>query len=283
VRALPGLRAAVLSRAAMEAKLHAEKDACAEKDTPLAPQSLADIAAGRFVEGGSGVAASAPPPWLGPTQRSSYERTKDVFEERAFSFTLFFHVSLVIGFNLKPLLDALVFTDDSGTPAEALKRCASVVVLVVRALPSHLFADGRRLTPRRPHHPTRRYMDTFAHLIDWHTGNIFDPKQTAYTSVEAVRKIHAGVRSAMEAKGKNLAINQFNLAVVQTGFMGLVTVAPLQLGLVLRDSQLSDYVFFWRCVGRQLGIDDRYNLCGGGMRVSSTIVHEVPAPVNVSV
>ena len=57
----------------------------------------------------------------------------------------------------------------------------------------------------------------------------------------------------------------------------------LHVGLVLKESQLSDYVFFWRCVGRQLGIDDRYNLCGGGLRVSSTIVHEVPAPVNISV
>ena len=205
------------------------------------PQSLADIEAGRFVEGDSGVDASTPPAWLGPTQRACYDRTRDVFEQHAFVYTMCFHVSLVIGFNLKPLLDALVFTGDSGTPTQALQR----------------------------------YMDTFAHLVDWHTGDIFDPTATAYKSVEDVRKIHAGVRGAMEAKGKKLAINQFNLAVVQSGFMGLSTVAPEQLGLVLKESQLSDYVFFWRCVGRQLGIDDRFNLCGGGKRASDAIVQEV--------
>ena len=79
----------------------------------------------------------------------------------------------------------------------------------------------------------------------------------------------------MEAKGKALAINQFNLAVVQTGFMGLATVAPDKLGLILTEAQLSDYVFFWRCVGRQLGIEDQYNLCGGGKLVSDKIVNEV--------
>ena len=154
-----------------------EKGAPTKGDEGPAPQTLAELQAGRFVEGDSGVAASEPPAWLGPTQIACYARTKGVFEQHAFAFTLFFHVSLVIGFNLKPLLDALVFTADSATPAQALQR----------------------------------YMDTFAHLMDWHTGNIFDPTTTAYTSVEAVRKIHAGVRSAMEAKGKALAINQFNL------------------------------------------------------------------------
>ena len=44
---------------------------------------------------------------------------------------------------------------------------------------------------------------------------------------------------------------------------------------MLKESQLSDYVFFWRCVGRQLGIDDRFNLCGGGKRASDAIVQEV--------
>ena len=148
-----------------------------------------------------------------------------------------------MGFDIAPLLEALVFTDASSSPKTALPR----------------------------------YMDTFAHLIDWHIGgSIFDPKTKAFKSTAAVRAIHKGVRGAMQAKYPGThKINMYNLATVQTGFMGAATTSPTAYGLRVSDAKLSDYVYFWRCVGRQLGIADEFNLCGNGKKNSDAIVNEI--------
>ena len=63
----------------------------------------------------------------------------------------------------------------------------------------------------------------------WHTKDLLASKPH-WLQVLDGQPVACSSISAMEAKGKTLAINQFNLAVVQTGFMGLVTVAPSQLG-----------------------------------------------------
>jgi hypothetical protein len=51
-------------------------------------------------------------------------------------------------------------------------------------------------TPEKAH---VRYQDTFIHLMDWHLGNIFDGKtpDKAYTSIQAVRSLHAAIRKEM--------------------------------------------------------------------------------------
>ena len=68
-----------------------------------------------------------------------FETVIPFFKQHAFTMTLMWHTSLVIGFSLNCLLEALVFTGDSGTPKKALAR----------------------------------YMLTFERLIDWHSGNIW--------------------------------------------------------------------------------------------------------------
>eukprot|EP00427_Karlodinium_veneficum_P035270 CAMPEP_0169300168 /NCGR_PEP_ID=MMETSP1016-20121227/67469_1 /TAXON_ID=342587 /ORGANISM="Karlodinium micrum, Strain CCMP2283" /LENGTH=343 /DNA_ID=CAMNT_0009392487 /DNA_START=1 /DNA_END=1030 /DNA_ORIENTATION=+ len=66
-----------------------------------------------------------------------------------------------------------------------------------------------------------------------------------------------------------------DMAIVQTGFMGAVTIVPQKFGLHAADKDLEDYVFFWKCVGHQLGIDDKFNLCSLGKATSDKIVWEV--------
>ena len=64
-----------------------------------------------------------------------------------------------MGFDIAPLLEALVFTDASSSPKTALPR----------------------------------YMDTFAHLIDWHIGgSIFDPKTKAFNASPRVSTVQVG-------------------------------------------------------------------------------------------
>ena len=70
-------------------------------------------------------------------------------------------------------------------------------------------------------------MATFKHLVSWHTGDIFAQGSDSYTSVQQVRKIHEGVRRAMNRdepggspSGKTW-ISMYNMGCVQARRAGL--------------------------------------------------------------
>eukprot|EP00929_Paragymnodinium_shiwhaense_P086687 TRINITY_DN47153_c0_g1_i1.p1 TRINITY_DN47153_c0_g1~~TRINITY_DN47153_c0_g1_i1.p1 ORF type:complete len:429 (+),score=63.16 TRINITY_DN47153_c0_g1_i1:72-1358(+) len=212
---------------------------CHADPQPVGPHSLQDIKAGKDTDGDTGHSPLQMPPWL---DMERYLRVRRFFMENAMSLVLAWHCSLVIGFSLPPLLAALVFTHASDTAKESLER----------------------------------YARTFAHLARWHTGNIFDPASEAFKSVNQVRSLHAGVRHKMETKMPGFkAITMYDMATVQTGFMGAITRYSTRFGIFSRQAQLEDYIYFWKCVGYQLGIDDKYNLCSLGKEVSDEIVTEI--------
>jgi len=158
-------------------------------------------------------------------------------------FVLTWHFSLVMGFCVKPLLEALVFTGNSSTPQTSLKR----------------------------------YIKTYLYLAEWHLcGDMFDPSTRAFQSVQTVRKIHDTVRGNMEKDmPKQKWMTQYDMCLVQTGFMGSLVVTPHAFGMHLNDSEVDDYVYFWKCVARQLGVMDTYNLCGVDYKTSESITWEV--------
>ena len=144
---------------------------------------------------------------------------------------------------MKPLLEALVFTGNSSTPQTSLKR----------------------------------YIKTYLYLAEWHLcGDMFDPSTRAFQSVQTVRKIHDTVRGNMEKDmPKQKWMTQYDMCLVQTGFMGSLVVTPHAFGMHLNDSEVDDYVYFWKCVARQLGVMDTYNLCGVDYKTSESITWEV--------
>ena len=207
------------------------------------PRSLADIAKGSHIDGDTGGDPTLKPEWF---DKEEYAKIHAFFEKNVVSLTLAWHCSITIGFSIKDLLRALVFTGASSTPSTSLDR----------------------------------YIDTFKHLVLWHMGDVFRPDAMAFKSVQGVRGLHASVRHAMDQKvGGRTWISMYDMAIVQTGFMGAITVTPEAFGMDCTSEELSTYVYFWRCVGHQLGIADQYNLCGGGVRVSTPIVNEVISQV----
>lgn len=204
----------------------------------VGPTCLADLKVGASVDGDSGISPLLLPPWM---DFERYSKAKSFFEENAFSLVMTWHCSLVMGFSLPCLLEALVFTKVSDTPWKSLMR----------------------------------YVHTAKHLVSWHLGNIWDPSSASHSSIASVRSMHKGVREAMDAKIKGRWITMYDMALVQSGFMGAVTIVPDKFGIRVKDSTLDDYVFFWKCIGYQLGIDDRFNLCSLGRPTSDNIVWEV--------
>lgn len=57
-------------------------------------------------------------------------------------------------------------------------------------------------------------------------------------------------------------------------FVGMVALGSDKLGFALSESQLEGYVYLWRCIGRQLAVEDRLNLCGGGAETVRAITRE---------
>ena len=204
----------------------------------IGPTCLADIQKGATVEGDSGTDPNTPPDWM---DEAKYKRVKKFFEKHALSLGLSWHCGLTIGFAMDNLLEALVYTGDSGTPAKAAAR----------------------------------YADTGKHLVAWHMGDIFDKTNKGYQSLQGVRSMHAAVRKDMEAHLAGQFMTQYDMASVQTGFMGAITTWPTKFGLNATDEELEDYVFFWKCVGRQLGIADDFNLCAQGRATGDKITVEL--------
>lgn len=209
----------------------------------VGPSSLDDLKKGSQTDGDCGSDPTQPPPWL---DMARYSKVVAFFEKHTMSLTLIWHCSLVIGFSLPSLLTAVDFTHVSDTPKKALQR----------------------------------YMRTFDALVLWHTGNIWDSSSKSYASVQDTRGMHKAVRSNMKVHLPGTTwISMYDMATVQTGFMGATTLMPTKFGIHVTAEELEDYVFFWKCVGHQLGLEDQYNLCSLGKVTSDKIVNEVISQV----
>ena len=50
---------------------------------------------------------------------------------------------------------------------------------------------------------------------------------------------------------------------LQFAFIGLIVLHPEKMGFSSKPQDIERLIYFWRCVGHMLGIEDRYNLCCG--------------------
>jgi hypothetical protein len=215
------------------------------------PTSLADLQKGAKTIGDSGTDPTVKPSWLTPDLYSS-THISQFFNQNLFSFACAWHCSLTLGFSLPDLLKPLVYTKQSSTPKTAQKR----------------------------------YMDTFLHLSNWHEGDIFEPATTAFDSVQEVRGYHAAVRKNMTRDQPGTTwISAYNMGCVQAGFFAAISMHGDKFGLSGKDNSeenMVKYVAFWRCVGRQLGVADQFNLCSRDRttvtNVLGQIINEVLLP-----
>lgn len=157
--------------------------------------------------------------------------------------------SLVSGFSVVNLLEPLVFTNKSSTPKKSLKR----------------------------------YLDTVRHVALWHYGDILDPLSLARKSIRKVHSMHKSVRDRMvEANTDGRHFTQYDMSLVQAGFVGFIILYPEELGLQGSKSDLEDFVYFWRWVGFFSGIDEDNNICIHGLddayRICKQVENEIVYP-----
>ena len=175
--------------------------------------------------------------------KEKFNNGREFFRKHMAMIILALHFSLTTGFAITNLLVPLVFTKQSNTPEKAQKR----------------------------------YINTLFHLLKWFTGDVWDaPNGDSYKSVQEVRRMHTKVAKKMNSDLKDKQyVSQYDMAIVLSGFMGAVVMYPKGFGIRCTKQELDDYVFFWRCIGYLLGINDKYNICANGYQEAYDICKEI--------
>ncbi len=194
---------------------------------------LSDLQDGRDIPGDSGNPTDVMPDWM---DMDKFRRGRQFLLDHTSSILLGLHFSLASGLSITTLLTPLVFTGQSSTPQTA--------------------AD--------------RYSMTGYYLILWYAEDVWDaPNGLAYKAIRKVRSMHSSVARAMNRSEKQkdgpLFVSQYDMAVVQAGFMGAALLYTRDLGIRCTRQELEDYAFYWRGIGYLLGIEDRYNMCTDGL------------------
>ena len=175
--------------------------------------------------------------------RQKFDRGQKFFQHHVFSCLIGMMFSLACGLSIKNLLDVLVATGKSSKPKDSFIR----------------------------------YARTAFHVVRWHYGDILNSSTKAGKSIRTVRQIHNKAREFMIERSKNngknstcnrIWISQYDMSLVQCGFMGTIVMYPKELGIRCSKADLEDYVYFWRWVGFFLGIKDKNNICNKGYDVA---------------
>lgn len=207
---------------------------------------LEDLQTGSSVPLDCGQVNYEKPCWL---DKDRYIHGQQFFQRHLVPMMLAMHCSLSCGFAITNLLKALVFTKQSDTAPKSIKR----------------------------------YLETFYHLMLWHTGDVWDdPSDKAYQSVRKVKQMHTSVARAMNTEQDGApeeGISQYDMSLVQCGFMGAVTMYPEGFGIRCSEQELGDYIYFWRCIGFLLGIKDEYNMCSGSYKQTMVLCKQIEQQV----
>jgi hypothetical protein len=117
----------------------------------------------------------------------------------------------------------------------------------------------------------KRYLSTQQRVRSWYESDPFDPESSAYKNLRAVRAMHQHVLKLMNGKtgrvigkDKNIWVSQYDMALTQWAFIGILILYPKECGLHPATKQeLGQLIYFWRVMGYLNGIEDQFNLCHG--------------------
>ena len=209
---------------------------------------IEDLLKGKKIPGNAGPAPDKPPKWL---DKEKFQRGQLFFQKHMIAFLNMLYQYLMLGFSLRTLSEPLIYTKKSDTASKSSKR----------------------------------YMQTFDYLLVWHTGDVWKPGSLAYESVQNVRKMHKKTSQAMNSKNNGQResttesdyhyFSQYDMAIVQFAFVSGVVLYPEQFGVDCSESELEDYIHFWRGIGYLLGIEDKFNMCRGNYTETLQICQDI--------
>lgn len=131
----------------------------------------------------------------------------------------------------------------------------------------------------------RRYLSTLVHIRRWYEGDIWNPDDPAHHSISMVRGMHKRVADKMNnssggggggpCRRRCPAVSQYDMALTQFSFVGLIILHPKHVGLHCSKEDLECLIHFWRGIGYMLGMEDRYNLCNGNLDETLAVCRDI--------
>merc|ERR1719503_412377 len=95
-----------------------------------------------------------------------------------------------------------------------------------------------------------RYSDTAKYIHVWCTGDAMKPIETEW-------------------------MTQYDMGIVQTAFLAPMFAPSQTLGITFfTDDEEDEFIYLWRVIGRQLGIDGRFNIATEGQTAVQTIIDD---------
>jgi hypothetical protein len=117
------------------------------------------------------------------------------------------------------------------------------------------------LSDKMRNSPGKRLMDTASFVIAVLTPVLLEEGETGYLHINKVRLIHALSRYHLRKHPTwnmewGVPINQEDLAGTNLAFSYMILVGMQQSGFILSDKEKEDFLFTWRYIGYQMGIDE---------------------------
>ena len=234
-------------------------------------------------EPGENEAAPPIPAWL---DVNKFNRGRQFFLDNMFNCIMAMLMSLILGLSIPRFLEPLVFTGKSDEARKSLRRYLSTLKHVIIWHHGDVWdcpdGDAYRsiITVRRMHQKVTQDLTK-------HARSKVKPAETKSSNgTDASNGIDAcngtdTFEGTDASRGSEVGVflSQYDMALVQSGFMGMITMYPESFGIERNISGLDDYIYFWRGIGHLLGISDKNNICNDGYDKAYLICKEIQTDI----
>lgn len=241
-----------------------------------------------------------------------FNRGRQFFKNNVGQCLVAMMLSLICGLSINRFLSVLVCTGRSSTPTNSYKRYMRTVIYVLKwhygnVLDTSSSAFRSIRSVRNMHFAARKLMQDMqeggregvdmSQSSDLPNRDVqteakmqeggrecVDMSQTSdlpNRDVQTKAKTETDFQTQTEVHTRSVYLSQYDMGLVQCGFMGAIILYPDKIGIHCSTYDLDDYVYFWRWIGYLLGIDDKYNICNGGYEQAYEICHAINQKVLV--
>lgn len=252
-----------------------------EIDLDRLPVYFQDLWLGKQVTTDFTVPLTSKPTWY---DDEKFKRGQKFAQEHLFCINYAETVSLFLIFAMKSALQPLIFTERSGTPYKAFQRYLSTLTRIMSWYEGDPWSEGsasqRHMAAVRVMHRNVQQRLTAAPKEELRRRTALSGGPIWSTARPVLLE---DFRSAcpMPAPGvcphvgTGVWVNQFDMAVTQFAFVGLVVTYPQRFGIHYASPEdLDAFLHMWRALGHLLGIHDKYNYCNADLETVQQRTHD---------
>lgn len=259
-----------------------EKRDEADIDLEKLPGYFRELWLGKQVSTDFQVPFDSKPAWF---NEEKFKRGQKFAMQHLFCINFAETLSLYLIFALKSALEPLIFTERSHTPFKAFQRYLSTLTRVMSWYEGNPWEEGsnsqRHMAAVRIMHRNvqNRLMSATSDELAKKTTVVGNSPVWCTTQPVVLEDFRSAcpvpAPGTCPYSGKGVWVNQFDMAVTQFAFVGLVVTYPEKFGIhSATEDDLNGFLHLWRTLGHLLGIHDKFNYCNTDLEGVRKRTHE---------